>query len=55
MFILGVVDFDDQWSFRYILPEHFMVNKLDLLRCIVGLCECVATHCVVCSANGTFE
>jgi len=35
MFILGIVDFDDQyWSFRYFLPERlvrFMVNKLDLI------------------------
>jgi len=30
MFILGVIDFDDQLAFRYILPERFMVNKLDL-------------------------
>jgi len=30
MFILGVVDCDDQLVFRYILPECFMVNKLDL-------------------------
>jgi len=29
MFILGVVDFDDQLIFRSILPERFMVNKLD--------------------------
>jgi len=30
MFILGVVDLNDQLFFRYILPERFMVNKLDL-------------------------
>jgi len=36
MFILGVVYFDDQLVFRYILPEHFMVNKLDLT------CECIS-------------
>jgi len=30
MFILGVVNFDDQLVFRYIVPECFMVNKLDL-------------------------
>ena len=31
MFILGVVDFDDQLVFRYILPEclvRLLVNKL---------------------------
>jgi len=30
MIILGVVDFDNQLVFRYILPERFMVNKFDL-------------------------
>jgi len=30
MFILGVIGFDDQLVFRYILPERFMMNKLDL-------------------------
>jgi len=32
MFILGIVDFDYIWSsrYRYILLDHFMVNKLDL-------------------------
>ena len=33
MFTLGVVDFDDQLVFRYILPERLvrlLVNKLEL-------------------------
>ena len=30
MFILGIVDFDDQSVFRYILPERLLVNKLEL-------------------------
>jgi len=30
MFILDVVIFDDQLVFRNILPERFIVNKLDL-------------------------
>ena len=33
MFILGVVDFDDQLVFRYILPERLvrlLVNRLEL-------------------------
>jgi len=43
MFFLGVIDFDDNWSFRYVLPERlvrFMLNKLDLTYSMIALTCC---------------